>query len=555
MLFWPTVAIPRLCVCAIFLPKCRITIILTLLCFACKSTFCTQAKGDYNTNCYMEFLDPRYQRSHHIRLVIGYILVGIALVLTTLILLYRAYGYGLTKDGEVIQNGLVFLSSRPEGAAIYVDGAKRPEQTNTRILMPSGQYTFEIRRDGYRTWKRAIAVEGGSVMRYDYPALFPTKLNTESIAKYDVQPPLSTQSPDRRWYLVQQPSELASFALYDLNNPDEASTTIAVPAERIALKTGLHQWKALEWSNDNRHVLLQHTTNTDGRITSEYVLFDRDSPAETRNITADLGVNPDTLTLRDKKFDQYYLYDKTDQVLSTASLDEPTPKALLQKVLAYKSHGENRLLYATTQGAEAGKVALKLREGTNTYTIRQVAASEAYMLDIASYSGDWYVVVGSPSENRTYVYQNPVDSLRRTPKQALVPVQVLKTANPTYVSFSDNARFIMTQSGQQIAVYDAENDRGYAYALPQPIDSPQQHVTWMDGHRMMAVVDGKVRVFDFDNANSETLSAANPSFVPVFDRDYEFLYTIANQSLKTDDGTEATQYTLNGTALRTPADQ
>ena len=63
----------------------------------------------------MEYLDPKKHKAHLIRLAVGYLLIGIALILTTVILLYRAYGFGL-KNGEVIQNGLIFVSSRPNPA-------------------------------------------------------------------------------------------------------------------------------------------------------------------------------------------------------------------------------------------------------------------------------------------------------------------------------------------------------------------------------------------------------------------------------------------------------
>src|SRR5882757_4688705 len=105
----------------------------------------------------MEFLDPKKQRAHLVRLFIGYFLIGTALILTTIILLYQAYGFGL-KNGKVIQNGLIYVSSNPSPADIYVNGQKRSETTNVRLLMPAGQYTFELKRNGYRSWKRAINI-------------------------------------------------------------------------------------------------------------------------------------------------------------------------------------------------------------------------------------------------------------------------------------------------------------------------------------------------------------------------------------------------------------
>ena len=70
----------------------------------------------------MEFLDPAKQTRHRIILWVGYVLVAVGIVIATLVLLYQAYGFGLGKNGTVIQNGLVFLSSQPRPANIYMNG-------------------------------------------------------------------------------------------------------------------------------------------------------------------------------------------------------------------------------------------------------------------------------------------------------------------------------------------------------------------------------------------------------------------------------------------------
>jgi hypothetical protein len=502
----------------------------------------------------MEYLDPKKHKAHLIRLAIGYVLIGVALILTTVILLYRAYGFGL-KNGEVIQNGLIFVSSRPNPADMYVNGEKHDKTTNARVLMPAGQYTFELKRDGYRPWKRAINVEGGVVVRFDYPVLFPSKLTTTTAKQYAVRPTVTTQSPDKRWLLVQGAEAFNAFDVFDLASDDVTSETLTLPEGLFSLTTGTHRWKAVEWSTDNRHVLLQHLTDTDGQIASEYVLVDRENAAESVNLTKTLGANPTQLTLRDKKHDKYYLYSQQEGTLLTATLEEPEPQPFLQNVLAFKSHGDDVVLYATTQGSPEGKATVKLREDGQTYTIRHFTPTDKYLLELARYEDAWYIVAGVPAENRTYVYRNPAAALRKKPRSPLVPIQVLKAVNPAIVSFSDNARFIMAQGGQQLAVYDAETDKGYVYAKSQPIDAPQAHAVWMDGHRMMYVSGGKTHVFDFDNANSTTLSASDPSYTPYFDRSYKNLYTLHSQSAKAADGTETTQLVLSRTPLLTPQDQ
>lgn len=501
----------------------------------------------------MEFLDPKKQRAHLVRLFTGYILVGVAVVLTTIILLYQAYGFGL-KDGEVIQNGLVFVSSRPNPADIYVDGQRRDDKTDVRLLMPAGQYTFELKRDGYRPWKRAISIEGGTVLRFDYPVLFPTKLVTETVKKYDLRPSFVSQSPDRRWLLLQVNAAYNVFEVFDLAKPDRAPLTLTVP-QSISGLNGTHHWRLVEWADDNAHILLQHVVDTANGQMSEYILVDREKPQDSLNLTDRLHSNPTAIELRNKKYDQYFLYVQAERRLLTATLNQPEPQALLEDVLAFKARGKDMLLYVTTEDALPGKVSVKLRDGDNSYPVRQVAADGQYLLELNRYDGRWYVVAGAPSENRTYIYEDPLQTLTAKPQLPLVPVHVLKTEHPSYLSFSDNTRFIMAQAGQQFSIYDAETDRGYLYKVSQGMDAPQAHAEWMDGHRLLYVSDAKTIVFDFDHANQETLAAADPSYIPAFDPAYETMYTVVAQKAKAANGTETTGFFLTSTALRTPADQ
>jgi len=504
----------------------------------------------------MEFLDPKKQREHLIRLFIGYALIATALILTTIILLYQANGFGI-KNGEVIQSGLVFMSSSPNPADIYVNGQKRPEQTNSRLLMPAGQYVFELQRTGYESWKRAVSVEGGTVIRFDYPMLIPSKLQTTIEHKYDIPPSVVTESPDRHWLLLQANPSYNVFDIADISKPFKTPViqTINLPND-ISTLAGMQTWKTIEWSNDNQHVLMQHiVTDASGKVSSEYILIDRQNPDKSVNLTNTLGVNPTQIEMQDKKYDKYFLYTQDDRKLWTATLDQPKPVQLLDHILAYKTYGMDMVLYVTDKDAPMGKTSIRLLDGTKTYTIRQTTPSPTYMLELTKYQNDWYLVAGASIENRTYVYKNPMDALDNNPSLPLVPVQVVKVANPNYVAFSDDARLIMIENGQQFGMYDAQNKKGYAYSTGKPIDAPQAHAEWMDGAHVAFISSGKTYMFDFDNTNQHVLTNTDSAYGSFFDKNYQMLYGFTTQAIKTTDGKDAVQIVLNGTALVTPADQ
>jgi hypothetical protein len=393
------------------------------------------------------------------------------------------------------------------------------------------------------------------VVRFDYPVLFPTTLTPETVKTYTERPSLLTQSPDRRWLLLQHDSAYNKFDLFDLEVNEEAivSKTITIPETLFTLTSGTHSWKLVEWSSDNRRALVQHVVETGGKQSSEYMIIDRDAPQESINLTKTFGADA-AITLRDKEYDQYFVYNTKNQKLAVATLEEPALQPLLEGVLSYKTHGRDTILYSTADDAAPGKAAVKLRDDSRTYKIREIAATGAHLLDLARYDRSWYMVAGASKDNRLYVYRNPASSLNEKPDQPIIPVQVFKVAGAHYVAFSDNARFIMAQGGQNFAVYDAENDNGYAYTIDRPMDPAQKHGRWMDGHRMMFISDSKTFVFDFDNANSEVLSGAHPGYVPYFDRDFRNLFTITS-SKSTAVGDTTTRYRLDRTSLLAPQDQ
>lgn len=245
----------------------------------------------------MDFLDPKKQKAHSIRIIVGYALIGILLLLSTIILLYQSYGFGIDRNGQVIQNGLVFFSSQPAGANIVVDGQDKGT-TNARLVLTGGNYTVQLQRTGYRTWQRAVTVEGGSVERFDYPLLFPTSLRTIVAKAYAAAPLLATQSTDRRWLLVQSDSA-DQFDLIDLNQAPLQPRPLVVPSDMLAAGTTTTGWQAISWADDNRHVLLKRTYQKAGKPGSEIILFDRQEPAQSQNLSVLFGFTPTTIAYQD----------------------------------------------------------------------------------------------------------------------------------------------------------------------------------------------------------------------------------------------------------------
>lgn len=489
----------------------------------------------------MDFLDPNKKRTNKIKLYVGYVLMAIAIAMGALVLLFAIFGYGFN-DGKVVQNGLVFFSSQPDGADVFIEGLtkefKDNDQTNTKFTLNEGRYRATIIKDQYRSWQREFSLGGGSVLRMLYPFLYPNELETENRETYVAQPGFVTSSPDRQWIVVQRPDNFVQFDVFQANNLEEPKTTIEMPSTIIATPTATQSFVVVEWSNDNKNVLLQHIY--DGN--SEFVLFNIENPAESYNVNQRINQNPYTIQLQDKKVDRMFVQAAKDGLLELVEMSNGAITPLSATTYAFKSHGDDMIVYVAPHESDPSVVSLRIRNNDEDYELRTLPAdpNAEYLVDVARFDNSWYITAGSTEDDRVYIYKDPLEVLKNSESNRAVFARTMKIDKPMSLSFSANTRFIAAQSGKDFAVYDADEDRQFRYEVEENIDITRP-ARWMDGHRLITNVEGSVFVFDFDGINSQTLMPIVPTTNTMFDRDYTTFYVLA--------GTEA-GFALTQTPMR-----
>lgn len=470
----------------------------------------------------MDYLDLKKQRRHTVMLYVGYALVGLAITIAATILLYQAYGFGVDKKGEVIQNGLTFFSSKPNPADITLNGKLNSKKTNTRLVLPANVYNVKLSRNGYVDWQRKITLSGGEVKHFDYPFLFPKELTTTQTQKYTSLPPLMTQSQDKRWLLLQPSPSLYELSLFDLDTPAKDPVPVTIPANILTKATSSESWQLGEWSDDDRHILMQHIY--DGK--KEFIVIDVKAPEESVNLNVKFNINPLDVALRDKKYDKYYILD-TSANLQTAVLSQEALNPKLKGVISFKSYGDDTVIYATNVGAIEGKTKIKLVSGQKNYDLRTVTAGSNYTYDLAKYSGAFYVAFGSSLDDRAYIYKDPVGQIESEPNLPPATTRVFSIKQVGYIRFSNTAQLLLVQGGNKYGIYDFENKESYVYETTKIMDNPQTHANWMDGHRLFYISEGKMFVFDYDNINQRVLMPAVSTQLPAFDPEYKNVFSLA----------------------------
>lgn len=473
----------------------------------------------------MDFLDPRKRRSHKIRLMIGYGLIAVAIGLATTILVYGAYGYGIdTKTGNIVQNGLLFVDSKPGNAGIYLDGKYQDRDTAARLILPANSYTLTLKKNGYRDWQRQFTLDEHTVSRFVYPFLFPDKPVVSSLKTYSSAPGIISSSPDRRWLLVQVPSPgtaVLTFDEFDTSDPQRQPRALTLP--RTLLTGGsIGSLTEVEWSSDNNYLLLRHDFSG-GR---EFILVNRRDPLQSLNLNRHFQTAPSEVRLYDKKVARVYIYDQSAMTLRRAEINSrQLEPVLLSQVLSFKPYGDNLISYVSVLPAEAGVAAVNIWDNGRTYRLTTLPATGTFLIDAAQFQGQWYYAAGSSSSDRVTIFKNPLNDLKSQPASTAVPIATLKLAGASEIKFSNNTRFVGLQAGQKFAVYDFEEKERYQYTLPLPLTAPMK---WMDGHRFIGSADGSIIVVDYDSTNQQTLVPTSLAAGGYFSDDYDHMLTLVS---------------------------
>ncbi len=489
----------------------------------------------------MDFIDPKQRRSHIIRLFAGYFLVAILIIFASVVLLYQSYGYDLDrKTGLVIQNGLLFISSKPVSANIYLNGQLMKSSTDTRLTVPEKSYSIELLSDGYRPWFRTVDLTGGSIERITYPLLIPNKLTTTITQTVTTGSSFTTQSLDKHWLVLQKSSALYDLQIVDLNNAKPNSALLTLPTDIFTSTSEKESLTAVAWASDNKHFLLRH----DYGSKYEYVMVDRETPTLSLNISKLVLLPGATMTLIDHKFDKLAVYDVVSHGLYSYDAKAKQLSLTLQNVLDYKTYGDQSVLYSTDNGQVGGKVYVRLWDGTVSNILQIFDAESVLKLDVAQLGGDYYfVVVNSKLLGRAYIYKNPQVAVKQGGYKSIVPVGVLRLDDIKYLSFSDGIRFIAAQNGSKFAIYDIENDRYYSYVSKLKLTEGQKAV-WVDGFRLSIASGGSTSIFDFDGSNVQTLAPAYDNSSSNFVKDYSSYYSLSPST------TAPGQTVLTKTSLR-----
>lgn len=500
----------------------------------------------------MDYLDPQKKKAHKRRITIGYILFAIVIMFATTVLVFFANGYDIDPDtGEVIQNGLIFVDSKPTNADVYLNGVKQGNQTDARLVVPAGDYDIGVFKPGYRNWTRQLKLEGGSLRRITYPRLIPDTLDTTTALTLRSDPVYSSQSIDNRFFVLSHADDPLDLTLIDIDQAVPVPQSLAIPASITTLdNTGAVE--IIEWAANNRHFLATYTVGN----SVEFILVDSEEPELAVNLTELFGRPNATIQLNDRRIDRFFVYDTGSQSVYTATDTSISLVPILTDVIEHTNFGSDWTLYVTpTKSKTDTDVQVRFMRGDKDILIQTMPEEDKYMLELAKLGNAPIMAIGSISQERTIVYNDPENFLNSNP-EAIKPVAtaVLRTVKLRDISISSDSSVILAVGSDSFAAYEFEADRSYRTTHGETKVDGTQDIHWADGQHYIFASNQTQVVSDFDGSNRYELVTSSPVFGSYFSADVQTMYTITNRQTN-EAGTVIAPAQLNATSLLIEADR
>lgn len=472
----------------------------------------------------MDYLDPKKKKAKKIRLMVMYALLGIAISIATVVFVFMANGYYIDREtGDVIQNGLIYVDSKPESATIHLNGVQQRGTTDARLVVPEGTYDIELRRDGYDTWKRNLILEGGSLRKLTYARLIPSSLETETALNLPSLPTAVSQSNDKRWLIMSFSEKPLVMQMVDLNSATLQLTEVPLPLDLVT-PTADGKWEFIEWADDHRTFLASYTT----AASKDFVVVDRTNPqAGSINVTKKFAAQKvSDVSMRNRKNDQQFVFSQSDAVLYRANARSGEMTPYVRDVIEYQAYGDDAVLYVTAKDAKEGYVKAVLHKGDKDYPLREIKKDTTYLLEIAKLGNAHVMGIGSSAEGRVLVYNDPINGIEKNGFSSLpVPTTVLRVDAPEELTISADSSVIMAHSGTQYASHEFEEDRTYVFSVSLD-GAAGSEIRWMDGrHFVVSTSDAKQLIADYDGSNQRELTTSLAALGSVFDEQINVQFT------------------------------
>ncbi len=459
----------------------------------------------------------KQKRRQSLRIIVSEVIMVLAVIVTVTVLAFIVSGYWINSDFEVQRQGMLQISSTPTGAEVAIDGdSSWLQRTNTSKVLPSGEHTITVSRDGYDSWTKTIDIKEGLLYRIHYPRLFLQERDREKILS-TTGSVKAVVSSNHNSMLITNNTNKWTYLNLNSEKLEKQTLDISKYFSNVTLtsdsSSGIFKGEILEadWDYDASHVLIK--TKQDSKV--EWVLIDVRHIDKSINLTKEF----------DADFSEVKILDNSSSTLlgirngNLHKIDIPGRliSAVLVENVIYFDHYNNEVVF-TAQKSSGEDSAKKyyigyLKVGDSKITELETIESPCMVL-ISKFYDQKYISVVDSNQIITHL-KDDYDEIKKHD----LPF------SPTRAKVGHDGEYIFMNSGNHIAVLDMEAD------LVKEWNTENENFGWIDNDMLYVVNEGELIVYDFDGYNRRVIAKNVSSHFPVSITDNKWLYYFSDDQL------------------------
>ena len=428
-------------------------------------------------------------------IIAGY--VSVALVVLGVSGALVAYGLGYAYDiktGRLIRTGLVIIQSDPAGVLVSRNGHSTKKKTTYRASFEAGSYLFELTKDGFRPWHKALEVIASEVTLAQYAILLPVNPATHVLDSRSAIVAQSISKDHRHLAYVAAGAEPAVYSL-DVSADNAKPAKLYSPAAATA-EAPAEVLTGVTWSDDASHVLIISTVGAE--TIHHLVAADGTSVI---NLTQTYGFNFTGLTF--SATDWHQLYWVSTDGLRRLDVGSKVVSAVLAERVGQFVVAPGRVLYVQASLTGVRSVWSIDSGGRTQELIPALPESDTYALDAVTYKGQEELAVVPAKTGVGTLYSGIYG-----------PTPVAKTIarGVTSAQFSPDGHVLAFSGPTNITTYDLERSQLTAQSVIYAFSEINQltQLTWYDNFHLLTNQAGHLKWLEFDGANAADLGVVTP---------------------------------------------
>ena len=440
----------------------------------------------------------------------------LTVIVTVTILALVVSGYWLNSNFEVERQGMLQVASSPTDASVSVDGASSwLQRTNTSKVLPSGEHTITLTKDGYDSWSKTINIKEGLLYKLNYPRLFLQNRYKETV--YDASGSLfSIVSPNHNLLLLT--NNTTNWSLIELNNEKIEPKTLDISkAFNITLKkdqtAGLFEDTILsaKWDKSSSHVLLK-TQTKDGEI--NWVLIDVRNPSNSLNLTREFATDFTDITIFNDSASEL-LAIRNNNLHKINVSGRQISAVIVPDIQTFDHFGSEIIFVAKNNDTEVeSEYYVGITESNSSKISTVSTAQSTTKIFLSEFYDEKYITIIDADKLTLYKKEGFSEVFSET--LSFVPEEI---------KIGHDGEFVFMSKGETIATLDMEA------MLVRTWNTSSTNYAWLDDNMIYSVANGELSVYDFDGLNHRQIATNVSGHFPATITENKWLYYFSDDSL------------------------